>query len=104
MRGQAKLGVGDEEFAKWRCAYIDNLRKPDYLEDDEVVAQRFARLPGALASTQEVRVVLHTCAHASCRHALRIYMRMWQPRLQVLSEVWRCRDLWGGRLAVFVEV
>lgn len=50
--------MSDEEFARWRFAYIDNLRKPDYLEDDEVVAQRFARLPGALASTQEVRVWL----------------------------------------------
>ena len=53
---QAKLGVAEEDFAKWRFAYIDNLRKPDYLEDDEVVAARFARQSGALASTQEVRL------------------------------------------------
>lgn len=42
-RAQAKLGVPEEEFVKWRFAFMVNLRQPEYLEDEDVVALRFAR-------------------------------------------------------------
>lgn len=40
---QTKLGVSQEEFVKWKFAFMTNLRQPDYLEDEDVVALRFAR-------------------------------------------------------------
>ncbi|EIE26652.1 cysteine proteinase [Coccomyxa subellipsoidea C-169] len=42
-RIQAKLGVPEEDFVKWRFAFMVNLRQPEYLEDEDVVALRFAR-------------------------------------------------------------
>ena len=46
LQVQAKLGVADEEFAKWKFAFINNLRQPEYLADDDVVAARFPRQTG----------------------------------------------------------
>lgn len=40
---QRKLGVADEEFAKWKFAVFCNLRPPDYLQDEDVVASKFIR-------------------------------------------------------------
>ena len=40
---QTKLGVPDNQFAKWKFAFVANLRAPEYLEDDEILASRFAR-------------------------------------------------------------
>ena len=51
---QAKLGVADEDFAKWKFAFINNLRTPDYLEDDDIVASRFTRQSSMHGGTQEV--------------------------------------------------
>jgi hypothetical protein len=91
MLAQAKLGVGDEEFAKWRFAYIDNLRKPDYLEDEEVVAARFARQSGALASTQEARCLfrrtprLRRC-HACSMHSARDERCVWQAQTALVRD------------------
>ena len=42
-RIQSKLGVADEEFAKWKFAVFCNLRPPEYLQDDDVVASKFIR-------------------------------------------------------------
>ena len=42
-RLQSKLGVPDEEFAKWKFAVFCNLRPPDYLQDDDVVASKFVK-------------------------------------------------------------
>ena len=42
-RIQNKLGVADEEFAKWKFAVICSLRPPDYLQDDDVVAAKFVK-------------------------------------------------------------
>ena len=55
MTLQAKLGVADEEFAKWKFAFINNLQKPEYLTDDDVVAARFPRQTGTQGlGSQEV--------------------------------------------------
>ncbi len=40
---QAKLGVPDEQFAKWKFAFVTNLRMPEYLEGEDVLASRFLR-------------------------------------------------------------
>lgn len=42
-RIQKKLGIADEEFAKWKFAVICSLRPPDYLQDDDVIASKFLR-------------------------------------------------------------
>ena len=42
-RIQSKLGVSDEELAKWKFAVMCNLRPPDYLQDDDVIATKFVR-------------------------------------------------------------
>jgi len=41
-RVQAKLGLSDEELAKWKLAVI-SFGRVEYLEDDEVVKQRFRK-------------------------------------------------------------
>ncbi|KAI3916569.1 hypothetical protein MKW98_026311 [Papaver atlanticum] len=41
-RIQKKLQVPDEEFAKWRFAFL-SLGRPDYLEDSDVVSSRFQK-------------------------------------------------------------
>jgi len=41
-RIQGKLGTPDEEFSTWKWAY-HSLGRPDYLEEDDVVASRFVR-------------------------------------------------------------
>ncbi|GKB57239.1 ubiquitin carboxyl-terminal hydrolase 12-like protein isoform X2 [Tanacetum coccineum] len=41
-RIQKKLGVPDEEFAKWKFAFL-SLGRPEYLEDTDVVSHRFQR-------------------------------------------------------------
>ena len=40
---QAKLGIPDEQFAKWRFAFVTNLRMPEYLEGEDILAGRFLR-------------------------------------------------------------
>lgn len=68
-RIQAKLGVSDEEWVKWRFAFLPG-RTPEWLEDSDVVAERCKAHTGQLA---EVR---------------------WSPLL--LSPVfmrWRCCDV-----------
>ncbi len=40
---QAKLGTSAEEFVKWKFAFMTNLRQGEYLEEQDVVAARFAR-------------------------------------------------------------
>ncbi|XP_056164532.1 ubiquitin C-terminal hydrolase 12-like isoform X1 [Syzygium oleosum] len=42
IRIQKKLQVPDEEFAKWRFAFL-SLGRPEYLEDTEVLSTRFQR-------------------------------------------------------------
>ncbi|CAL8466972.1 g6508 [Coccomyxa elongata] len=51
-RIQAKLGITDEEFVKWKFAFMTNLRQPEYLEDEDIVAARFARQSAGLVSTE----------------------------------------------------
>ncbi|GBG84805.1 hypothetical protein CBR_g39181 [Chara braunii] len=41
-RIKKKLGVPDDEFAKWKFAYL-SLSRPDYLQDTDIVASRFQR-------------------------------------------------------------
>uniref|UniRef100_A0A0D9XTG5 ubiquitinyl hydrolase 1 n=1 Tax=Leersia perrieri TaxID=77586 RepID=A0A0D9XTG5_9ORYZ len=41
-RIQKKLQVPDEEFCKWKFAFI-SMNRPDYLEDSDVVSTRFQR-------------------------------------------------------------
>jgi len=41
-RIQAKLGVKDEEFAKWKVAFVPMSLRPEYLADTDEVAARFA--------------------------------------------------------------
>jgi ubiquitin carboxyl-terminal hydrolase 7 len=41
-RIQKKLKVPDEDFSKWKFAYI-SLGRPDYFEDSDTVASRFQR-------------------------------------------------------------
>mmetsp|Transcript_58544 Transcript_58544/g.186598 ORF Transcript_58544/g.186598 Transcript_58544/m.186598 type:complete len:209 (-) Transcript_58544:292-918(-) len=38
-RIQSKLEVADEEFAKWKFAFVSHSR-PEYLEEDDIVAKR----------------------------------------------------------------
>jgi ubiquitin carboxyl-terminal hydrolase 7 len=42
VRIQKKLQVPDEEFAKWKFAFL-SLGRPDYLQDSEIVSTRFQR-------------------------------------------------------------
>ncbi|KAG6533565.1 hypothetical protein ZIOFF_007440 [Zingiber officinale] len=42
LRIQKKLQVPDEEFAKWKIAFI-SLGRPEYLQDSDVVSNRFQR-------------------------------------------------------------
>ncbi|VAH91713.1 unnamed protein product [Triticum turgidum subsp. durum] len=41
-RIQRKLQVPDEEFSKWKFAFI-SMNRPDYLQDSDVVSARFQR-------------------------------------------------------------
>jgi len=41
-RIQKKLQVSDEDFAKWKFAYL-SLGRPEYLEDTDIVSSRFQR-------------------------------------------------------------
>ncbi|XP_009368548.2 ubiquitin C-terminal hydrolase 12-like isoform X1 [Pyrus x bretschneideri] len=41
-RVQEKLQVADEEFAKWKFAFI-SLGRPEYLQDSDIVSSRFQR-------------------------------------------------------------
>merc|ERR1719214_186990 len=41
-RIQAKLGVSDEEIAKWKLAVV-SFGRVEYLEDDDVVRSRFRK-------------------------------------------------------------
>ena len=50
---QAKLGVPDEQFAKWRFAFVRDLQKPEYLEDDELLASRFPKQSASQAMSQD---------------------------------------------------
>ncbi|KAJ6330620.1 hypothetical protein OIU76_009255 [Salix suchowensis] len=42
LRIQKKLQVPDEEFAKWKSAFL-SLGRPEYLQDSDVVFTRFQR-------------------------------------------------------------
>ncbi|KAF6150148.1 hypothetical protein GIB67_023103 [Kingdonia uniflora] len=42
VRIQKKLQVSDEEFSKWRFAFLA-MGRPDYLEDTDIVSSRFQR-------------------------------------------------------------
>ncbi|PKI76585.1 hypothetical protein CRG98_003044 [Punica granatum] len=42
VRIQKKLQVPDEEFAKWKFAFL-SMGRPDYLEDNEILSARFQR-------------------------------------------------------------
>ncbi|XP_074578777.1 ubiquitin C-terminal hydrolase 13-like isoform X2 [Curcuma longa] len=42
IRIQKKLQVPDEEFSKWKIAFI-SLGRPEYLQDSDVVSNRFQR-------------------------------------------------------------
>jgi len=41
-RIQSKLQVSDEEFSKWKFAFI-SMNRPDYLQDSDVITSRFQR-------------------------------------------------------------
>jgi ubiquitin carboxyl-terminal hydrolase 7 len=41
-RIQRKLRVPDEEFSKWKLAFI-SMNRPEYLQDTDVVSARFQR-------------------------------------------------------------
>lgn len=43
QRIQAKLGVADEEFSKWKFAFVSIRYPPEHLTDDDTVAGRFAK-------------------------------------------------------------
>ncbi|KAJ6727513.1 UBIQUITIN CARBOXYL-TERMINAL HYDROLASE 13 [Salix purpurea] len=42
MRIQKKLQVPDEEFSKWKLAFL-SLGRPEYLQDSDIVSSRFQR-------------------------------------------------------------
>jgi ubiquitin carboxyl-terminal hydrolase 7 len=42
VRIQKKLQVPDEEFAKWKFAFL-SLGRPEYLQDSDIVSSRFQR-------------------------------------------------------------
>ncbi|KAL8516165.1 hypothetical protein ACS0TY_014727 [Phlomoides rotata] len=42
VRIQKKLQVPDEEFSKWKFAFL-SLGRPEYLEDSDIVSSRFQR-------------------------------------------------------------
>jgi ubiquitin carboxyl-terminal hydrolase 7 len=42
LRIQTKLAIPDEEFSKWKFAFL-SLGRPEYLQDDDVVASRFLK-------------------------------------------------------------
>ncbi|XP_072978196.1 ubiquitin C-terminal hydrolase 12 isoform X1 [Typha angustifolia] len=42
VRIQKKLQVPDEEFAKWKFAFL-SMNRPDYLQDSDIVSSRFQR-------------------------------------------------------------
>jgi len=41
-RIRSKLQVSEEEFSKWKVAFI-TMSKPEYLKDDDVVITKFTR-------------------------------------------------------------
>ena len=63
-RIQAKLGVSDEEFAKWKFAYVVSLRPPEYLQPGDVVASKVCPsfcphpLPPSLGDVDCIRCIL----------------------------------------------
>jgi hypothetical protein len=42
---QAKLGVSDEVFAKWRFAFVPARCAPEYVTDEDTLGECFAKLP-----------------------------------------------------------
>ncbi|KAA6424444.1 MAG: hypothetical protein FRX49_05656 [Trebouxia sp. A1-2] len=64
-RIQQKLGIADEEFAKWKFAAIASLRPPDYLNDDDSIASKFVKSTSTYSSGQDsIYLGLeHTDAH-----------------------------------------
>lgn len=51
---QAKLAVPDEQLAKWKFAFVTNLRTPEYLEGDDILASRFTWQGGNHGISQDV--------------------------------------------------
>ena len=41
-RIKAKLNVPEEEFLKWKVAFV-SMSRPEYLKDDDIVISRFMR-------------------------------------------------------------
>lgn len=62
---QQKLGIADEEFAKWKFAVIANLRPPDYLSDEDNIASKFVKSTNSYSSGQDGMYLglEHTDAH-----------------------------------------
>lgn len=52
-RIQQKLGIADADFVKWKFAVCFNLRPPEYLNDDDVLAARFVRSNNAYNPNQD---------------------------------------------------
>ncbi len=62
MNIQARLGVSDEEFGKWKFAYVPSLRSPEYFELDATVAERLSKQHSRFSS---VRLLLGDCTSLS---------------------------------------
>ena len=56
---QDKLGVSDDEFAKWQFAFVCIRLQPEYLTDDDCVGPRFLRT--ANSANTEVRMCVCVC-------------------------------------------
>ncbi|KAK9823704.1 hypothetical protein WJX72_004794 [[Myrmecia] bisecta] len=61
-RIQAKLGVSDEEIAKWKFAHVCTMRPPEYLADEDVLAQRWPQSSGHYPSGND-------CPYLGLEHA-----------------------------------
>lgn len=65
-RIQRRLGVADEEFAKWRFCLVKGIAASaaEWLQDEDVVAERLSRHGGLLGGTEQPYLGLnHAVTH-----------------------------------------
>ncbi|KAI3952853.1 hypothetical protein MKW92_019982 [Papaver armeniacum] len=60
MRIQKKLQVPDEEFAKWKFAYLTWRDQPEYLEDSDIVSRCFQRRDYCFAAGEQYLGLEHS--------------------------------------------
>lgn len=100
---QQKLGIADDEFAKWKFAACASLRPPDYLSDDDNVASKFVKSTNTYSSGHDSMCLglEHTDAHPHRhRHHNNRCVGWFVEQLVVLTfcrcKVLSCNDVAAG--------